>query len=110
MAAECRDGVPNNGQYRKLVHQAGSLPGINTMLSQPGFSEYDQWQVQLQCSVMSKAEVYLYSMLSDSDVKEMLFTPCHDIERTLQNLLQHYGPSARVCVLPEGAQVIPYLN
>ena len=110
MAAECRDGVPDNGQYRKLIHQAGSLAGIIKMLSQPGFSEYDQWQVQIQGNVVSKAEVYVHSEIADSDIQEMLFTPCRDIEKTLQQLLQHYGPSARVCVLPEGAQVIPYLN
>lgn len=110
IAAECCDGVPDNGQYRKLVHKAGSLAGINKMLSKPGFSEYDQWQVQLQGNVMSRAEVYVHSELTDSDVQEMLFTPCRDIEGTLKHLLQHYGPSARVCVLPEGAQVIPYLN
>jgi nickel-dependent lactate racemase len=110
MAAECRDGVPNNGQYRKLVCQAGSLAGINAMLCQPSFSEYDQWQVQLQGSVMTKAEVFVHSELSDADVREMLFTPCHNIEATLKDLLHHYGPAARVCVLPEGAQVIPYLT
>ncbi|MHB1357125.1 MAG: nickel-dependent lactate racemase [Anaerolineae bacterium] len=110
MAAECRDGVPDNGQYRKLVHQAGSLAGINKMLSQPGFCEYDQWQVQIQGTVMSKAEVFVHSEIADSDIQEMLFTPCHNIESTLQHLMQKYGPSARVCVLPEGAQVIPYLT
>jgi lactate racemase len=110
MAAECRDGVPENGQYRKLVRQAGSVAGINKMLSRPGFCEYDQWQVQLQGNVLSQAEVFVHSQLDDSDVREMLFRPCRSIEETLNTLLVRYGPNARVCVLPEGAQVIPYLT
>ncbi|MCE5258941.1 MAG: nickel-dependent lactate racemase [Chloroflexi bacterium] len=109
IAAECRDGVPENGQYRKLVQQAGSLEGIARMLSQPGFQEYDQWQVQLQAAVMSKAQVYVYSQLNDDDVVKMLFTPCHQIENTLADLVRRYGPDARICALPEGPQVIPYL-
>ena len=110
IAAECRDGVPDNGQYRKLVQQAGSLEGINRLLSQPGFQEYDQWQVQLQGNVMAKASVHVYSQLSDDDVRQMLFTPCHDIEKLVQELVREIGPRARICVLPEGPQVIPYIN
>jgi hypothetical protein len=40
----------------------------------------------------------------------MLLEPCHDIEATLSALLATYGPDARLCVLPEGSQSIPYLR
>ncbi|MHB9034562.1 MAG: lactate racemase domain-containing protein, partial [Anaerolineae bacterium] len=110
IAAECRDGVPDNGQYRKLVQQGGSLPGIMAMLSQPGYHEYDQWQVQLQANVMKKAEVHVFSKLPDADVEQMLFSPSHNIEDTLAGLIQRYSPNARICALPEGPQIIPYLH
>jgi nickel-dependent lactate racemase len=110
IAAECRDGVPNYGEYRKLVHEAGSVQGILSLISQPGYHRHDQWEAQIQARVQQKAKVYLYSAcLSDDETRGMLLHPCRDIGRTLAELSAQYGPQARICVLPEGPQVIPYL-
>jgi len=110
IAAECRDGIPDYGQYRNLVHEAGSVQGILNMIAQPGFRRHDQWQAQIQARVQQLAQVYVHSAhLSDSQVRGMLMQPCHDIEETLQRLCRQYGPGARICVLPEGPQTIPYL-
>jgi hypothetical protein len=38
-----------------------------------------------------------------------LYRPCRDIEATLADLMAKYGADARICVLPEGPQTIPYL-
>jgi hypothetical protein len=38
-----------------------------------------------------------------------MLIPIDDIEATLNALLRRYGPSARVAVLPEGPQTVPYL-
>jgi len=111
IAAECRDGVPDYGEYRKLVHEGGSVQGILRMIGQPGFRRHDQWEAQLQAKIQQKAEVYIYSSyLSDDEVRGMLFHPCHDIEATLADLCARYSPGARICVLPEGPQTIPYLQ
>lgn len=111
IAAECRDGVPAHGEYRNLIHQGGSVQGILEMLGQPGFCRHDQWEAQLQAGIQSKADVYVHSsFLSDEELRGMLFIPCHDIEQTLAELRRKYGPQARICVLPEGPQTIPYLD
>ena len=46
--------------------------------------------------------------LSDEDIRMAMLTPCRDIEETLRALIARYGP--RLCVLPEGPMVIPYLE
>ena len=110
IAAECRNGVPEYGEYRALVRQAGSVEGIVEMLGQPGFRHHDQWEAQIQARIQQVADVHVYSdYLSDDETRGMLFEPCHDIEETLSRLLAKHGPQARVCVLPEGPQTIPYL-
>ncbi len=110
VAAECPDGVPDYGEYRRLVHEGGSVEGILQMIGQPGFRRHDQWEAQLQAKIQRKAQVYVYSSyLSDDEVQGMLLRPCHDIEATLADLGAQYGPEARICVLPEGPQTIPYL-
>jgi hypothetical protein len=38
-----------------------------------------------------------------------MFIPCRDIEATLNALIGKMGENARICVLPEGPQTIPYL-
>jgi hypothetical protein len=81
------------------------------MISQPDFSVQNQWQVQIQAQIQLKADVHVYSdFLSDAQIEQALFIPCRDIESTVSRLLQQYGPAARLCVIPEGPQTIPYLE
>jgi len=111
IAAECRDGVPDYGEYRRLVHEGGSVQGIIDLIAQPGFRCHDQWEAQVHAQVLQRASVHVHSTyLPDDEVRGMLFEPCHDIEATVAELLRRHGPSARLCVLPEGPQTIPYLT
>jgi nickel-dependent lactate racemase len=111
IAAACEDGLPAHGRYAELLAQAGSVQGIIDLISQPGFEAHDQWQVQTQAQIQRRAEVYVYSDgLTDEQIEKALFIPCRNIEKTVASLLDIYGPQARLCVLPEGPQVIPYLQ
>ncbi len=107
MAAACADGLPDHGRYAALLSEAGSPERMLAMLAQPGFSEPDQWQAQIQAQIQRRAEVFVYSDgLSDDQIRRALFTPCRNIEQTLAALLARYGPQARLAVLPDGPQVI----
>jgi nickel-dependent lactate racemase len=109
-AAECWDGVPDHGQYKKLLHMADSPQALLEIVSAPGFLMHDQWEAQIQVQIQLKAEVYVKnSYLSDEELRQALFLPCHSIEETLAELLEKHGPGATVCVLPEGPQTIPYV-
>ena len=111
IAAACEDGLPAHGRYAELLAQAGSVQGIIDLISQPGFEAHDQWQVQVQAQIQQRAAVYVYSDgLTDEQINRALFIPCRSIEKTVTSLLDHYGPQARICVMPEGPQVIPYLR
>lgn len=111
IATACEDGLPEHGLYAQLLSQAGSPQGILDLISQPGFSAQDQWQVQIQAQIQKRADVYVYSDgLTDQQIERALFIPCRDIEFTLAQLSKRYGEGARICVLPEGPQLIPYLQ
>ena len=100
-AAECSDGVPDARQLRSALLQMRRRPhALLEMIEAPGFATYDQWQAQSQALVQRKAEVYLYSSLDPDTVRQAMLTPTDDIEATLAALLERYGPSARVAVLP----------
>jgi nickel-dependent lactate racemase len=111
IAAACEDGLPDHGLYASLLAEAGSPEGILEMIAQPGFCAQDQWQVQLQAQIQMKADVYVYSDgLTEEQIRRALFIPCRDIEATITELVDRYGPQARICVIPEGPMVIPYLR
>jgi len=111
IATACEDGLPNHGRYAELLAKAGSPEGIIELISQPGFNVQDQWQVQIQAQIQQNATIFVYSDgLSDKEIREALFIPCEDIEETVNTLLTGMGRKARICVMPEGPQLIPYLS
>ncbi len=111
MAAACEDGIPNHGCYADLLKQAGSPQGVLDMLARPGFSEQDQWQVQIQAQIQLGAEVLVHSDgLTDEQIRQALFTPCRDVAQAVAGRRARLGGSARVCVMPEGPQTIAFLQ
>jgi len=111
VAAECWDGIPDHGEYKNILHMADSPQALLKVLRQPGFLMIDQWEAQLQAQIQCRADVYVRnSYLSDKEIRAALLHPCRQIEETLAELLARYGPDARICVLPEGPQTIPYVK
>ncbi len=109
-AAECSDGIPDHGQYKKLLTMRDSPEALLDMILTDGHNVHDQWQVQLQAQIQMRASVYLKSgYLSPEQVREAHLTPIDSIEDTVAEALRQNGNGARVCVLPEGPQTIPYV-
>jgi nickel-dependent lactate racemase len=110
MASECLDGIPDHGRYGLLLRQAGSPQAILDAVLSSGCLQQDQWQVQIQAQIQLKASVYVHSTkLTELQIREALLVPAPDLGQTLADLVRQYGPSARIAVLPEGPQTIPYL-
>ena len=110
MVAACHDGLPDYGGYARLLADAGSCQGVLDMLSQPGFEEHDQWQVQLQALIQLRADVHVYSDgLSDDQITRALLKPCRDLETTVDQLVAQ-TPDARLCVMPDGPMTIAYVE
>lgn len=107
-AAECRDGLPDGGSYARLLLSAPTIAGAAANIRGAGHTIPDGWQVQVQARVQARARVRLRSRLPDEAVRRAHLEPIADLGRTLKDLLARH-PDARVCVLPEGPQTIPYL-
>ena len=110
-AAECSDGLPDHGEFRRLLRMRETPRELLDMVNEPGFSQHDQWQVQLQAQIQLKARVLLKSgYLTDEQVRSVHIEPVDDVEQAAADCLAGYGPDAEVCVLPEGPQTIPYVE
>ena len=69
----------------------------------------DQWQVQIQAQIQSAHRVVMHtSYLTDADLATAHLEQTGDISATVADALAAAGPGARLCVLPEGPQTIPY--
>jgi lactate racemase len=109
-AAECRDGVPDHGNYFKLLQMAHSPQAILDMINSPSFSMPDQWQVQKQALVLLWADVYMYSSLSREVCERAMLRHTTSIEATVDTLLKAHGSKASVAVLPLGPLTIPHVG
>jgi nickel-dependent lactate racemase len=109
IATECWDGIPDHGLYGQLLREAKSpaeLLGNIYNFSEP---RQDQWEAQVQARVQQKAEVHVYSgCLMPRQIEEALLIPCEDIAATVEDLRRKFGRDARICVMPEGPQTVPY--
>jgi nickel-dependent lactate racemase len=108
-AAECSDGLPEHGNFRRLLQMRSTPHALLDMICTPGFSVADQWQAQKLAALLTGADIFLHSGLAEAEVRAAGLKPCPDIEECLKGLMEKYGPGCRVAVLPQGPQTIPYL-
>ncbi len=109
-AAECRDGIPDHGSYFEILQSADSPAALLELVHSPGYRVPDQWQVQIQSMIQSRASVQVKADgLTDEQLRNAHFEPISDVSSAVRDALDSAGSGARLCVLPEGPQTIPYL-
>jgi nickel-dependent lactate racemase len=110
VAAECWDGVPNHGEYKRMLWEASSVQDLWNTVTAPGFRRHDQWQALVQARIQRKASVHVYADgLSDDDIRQALLIPCPSIEDSVAQLRRD-RPGAAIAVLPDGPQTVPYVQ
>jgi hypothetical protein len=71
----------------------------------------DQWQAQIQAKILCEADVAVHcSGISDAELVEVGLAPAGDIAACAGEALGRAGAGARLCVLPDGPQTIPYIT
>jgi lactate racemase len=109
-AAECRDGFPDHGSYRESLLAGGSPEELLAEIAGRKQTVPDQWQIQIQARIQTDARVVMHtSYLSDADLAAAHLEQTADIAGTVEEAMRAAGPAARLCVLPEGPQTIPYV-
>jgi len=106
IAAECSDGIPDHGLFRQMLKQFDSPQAVYDHIMNNDRIEQDQWQIQILAKILMQHPVYVYSLLSDEQVRECMMIPTHDIEETVRQT----APGGRICVMPQGPLTIPYIQ
>lgn len=108
-AAECSDGIPDHGRYAELLRRGTSPAELLAQIEARPVTEPDQWQVQVQALIQRRARVLVKADgLSGEQLAAAHFEPAPDLDVALAECVAGQ-PDARVCVLPEGPQTIPYV-
>ncbi len=110
IASECRDGVPDHGNFGDMLRTAGSVEDADARLRALPGPVLDQWEVQALVGVRRKCEVALYSSLEPDAVRGCLLTPVADLETAVEDRIRSLGGRPPVAVLPEGPLTIPYMK
>jgi nickel-dependent lactate racemase len=109
-AAECRDGFPAHGSFREELTSLASPQLLLDAIAARERTVPDQWNVQVQASIQATARVVMHtSYLSDDDLAAAHLEQTEDIGAFVEEALAGADADARVCVLPEGPQTIPYI-
>ncbi|MBN1177692.1 MAG: nickel-dependent lactate racemase [Anaerolineae bacterium] len=110
VAAECWDGIPDHGEYKRMLWEADSVEELLARVTAPGFRCLDQWEAQIQGQVQRKARVHVYADgLSDEELRRALVIPCRSIEETVA-AIRAAKPGATIAVLPDGPQTVPVVS
>jgi nickel-dependent lactate racemase len=110
-AAECADGFPDHGSFRQVLASAATPEELLASIASRPRTVPDQWQVQVLARVLSRARVGVHTaVLSETDLRSAHLSGVPDIASAVEAELAATGSGARVCVLPEGPQTIPYLS
>jgi nickel-dependent lactate racemase len=108
-AAECRDGLPEPSAYADLLAQRGTPAALLELIESSPVTIPDQWQVQIQARVQSRARVLVRTDgLTPDQVRGAHLEVVDDIGGLVADLVRGQR-DARVCVMPEGPQTIAYL-
>jgi nickel-dependent lactate racemase len=109
VAAECWDGIPSHGEYKRLLWEARSPQDLLDRVLPSAGDCQDRWEAQIQAQILCKAAVHVYAEgLSEEELRRALVIPCRSIEATVAHLCAE-RPGATIAVLPDGPQTIPVL-
>jgi lactate racemase len=107
-AAACADGFPAHGSFRAVLASAPTPEAILAEIEARPETVPDQWQVQILARILTTARVGVYTDgLTAEELRRAHLVAVPDIAAAVAAELSARGPSARVCVLPEGPQTIP---
>ncbi len=106
IAAECSDGIPDHGLFRRMLKSFSSPREVYDHILNNDRTEQDQWQIQILAKILLDHPIYVYSALKDEQVRECMMIPTHDIADTIRQT----APDGRICIMSQGPLTIPYIR
>ena len=106
IAAECSEGM-GGAEFTELAKRFGSPEVFLSRILAADDFVVDQWQLQMLCKALEKADVVLVSGGAADEAAEAVgIRTALSVETALAEALEKSGPDACAAVIPEGPYVI----
>jgi nickel-dependent lactate racemase len=108
--AECGDGIPDDSPFAAQLLNGRSPQQVLTDLA-AGAELPEQWQIQVLAQLQIQYRLGVHCAgIPAFDLNHAGLEPVDDVAAAVSAALTAAGPAARVCVLPSGAETIPYVS
>lgn len=106
IASACYEGV-GNPEYEQVMDMVDEPEKFLKRLMAHEFFIPDQWCAQETYQVMRRNPTWLYTDgIPKEKVRQYHFRPVDSIEKSVAELLAHFGQNARWAVVPDGPQLV----
>jgi nickel-dependent lactate racemase len=108
--AECSDGLPDDSPFAEQL-LSGRTPQQALAELAAGADVPEQWQLQVLAQLQTTFRIGLHCAGIDAaNLAVAGIEAVDDVAVAVRHALAAAGPEARVCVLPSGAETIPYVS
>jgi nickel-dependent lactate racemase len=110
LAAECRYGLPNSTVYQEVLCPDEDICVANARILESDDVVPDQWQIQVQARVQTRARVLVHSSgLCGTDLEVSRLEGVDDIAAFVR-AARESDPGLPIAVLPHGPYCVPFLE
>ncbi|HOD49969.1 MAG TPA: nickel-dependent lactate racemase [Candidatus Hydrogenedentes bacterium] len=110
VASECADGVPDHGNFARLMAQTKTPQALLAWLKAQPAPILDQWQAQVLADILQRCCVSIYSSLPARDAERCMLLPLSNLQACVDAELAALGNGVDVAVLPHGPITIPFVE
>ena len=101
VTSECRDGLPDHGNFSKIMQKGSSPEDVLKWISALDQPILDQWQAQILAGILQRANVAVYSRVKETELRGCKLSVIKDLQKTLQEKIQELGNGGRVAVFAQ---------
>ena len=107
---ECADGIGiGQDNFKELLFSERSPKQIYKKILKKEIVVPDQWEIQVLARVLMKAEIFVVSRLKERELGNIGLKYAETIKEAILISLKKHGTNARILILPNGPQILPFL-
>jgi nickel-dependent lactate racemase len=110
VASECSKGIPDDGNFADIMLSHADIDSIDGMISSEDYHVMDRWQAQKLIMALRKAEVKIFTSLTEAEVETCKMTKVENLQRAISAQVKKLGYRPRIAVMPRGPLTIPVLK
>ncbi|MFW9822035.1 MAG: nickel-dependent lactate racemase [Candidatus Thorarchaeota archaeon] len=106
---ECIDGIGQD-KFRELLFSGKAPKELYNSILKKEIVVPDQWEIQILTRILMKAEIFIISRLKENEIGNIGLKYAENVEEAIKESIKKHGSEARILILPNGPQILPFLK